>query len=663
MYKAKIVYFFEHKEILSGVCLTEDAQRASLLRCNGKQMKLSRNRIIHCLREVVDLAAPRNELTTLMLDKTRYQQKLMAQVPVEELWHQAAGDDSMRELAALAQLVFGSKADSDHEAAVLRAVLEERIHFRMHGKKVRAQTPQQVEKTKRDQAREKQKQQQIEEAAAWLGSVISGNEAACPNREIYLDYLKSYVVFNKESTHYQTVTEILKKACVPDRKACYDVLVGSGVWDEDENLLLQKHAIPCMWSDKVESYVNSLEQVDILSLPDGALRDDLTAVKTFSVDESFTRDIDDAISLEKTGPNLCLGIHIADVASYILPDSLLDREAAARSKTLYFPEGKVPMIPQALSENMLSLKEGEKRPAISFLVTLTETGEIIDCTAHMSVVCVDKKMTYEEVDAEIEKAALFTDMYTLATHLRRRRIQAGAVSMLIPELFVWVDKDKNITTRMRDKESKSQVLVSECMILANYCASRIFTEKQFPALYRAQPKPLKEIRPLDNPTLFQLHQQRRSFSRIDISIEPAPHTSLGLESYVSITSPLRKYLDLVAQRQLVSMLRKNIPVYGNKDLTDIAAAAQSRLTRAALVEQERKRYWILKLLERNVGGRRPAVVLDRRFGRCSLLITEYMLDVSLKVARDKELAPGDTVTLSIDAVDPFDGTLKVSFVE
>ena len=144
-----------------------------------------------------------------------------------------------------------------------------------------------------------------------------------------------------------------------------------------------------------------------------------------------------------------------------------------------------------------------------------------------------------------------------------------------------------------------------------------------------------------------------------MDVTPGPHSSLGLSSYTSITSPLRKYLDLVTQRQLVYLLKSRIPAYSPKALKNIAASVQPFLTRAAIVEQERKRYWVLKVLKGRIGEKLPALILDKRFRVYTILLIEYLLDVHLKVPEGIFLSPGDMVPVIIKHVNLFDGTLQV----
>jgi exoribonuclease-2 len=223
-----------------------------------------------------------------------------------------------------------------------------------------------------------------------------------------------------------------------------------------------------------------------------------------------------------------------------------------------------------------------------------------------------------------------------------------------------VDRQKQIRVSIRERTAPSQVIVSESMILANYIAAQLLKDRDIPALYRKQAQPRESIPLPEQPALFQLIRQRKVLNRVEVGMEPGTHSSLGLDLYTTITSPLRKYYDLIMQRQLVSLLSGKPLVYGKNDLRTIASDLEPRLTRAAIVEQERQRYWLLKHMEGKIGERFSALVIDKRLRSYSILIHEYLLETNLSVSGGTVFSPGETITVTLEKVDPFNGFLKVS---
>ena len=318
------------------------------------------------------------------------------------------------------------------------------------------------------------------------------------------------------------------------------------------------------------------------------------------------------------------------------------------------------MLPPDLSEGLLSLKEGENRPALSFLVKLSDAGDIIDSEICLSIIRVAKKMTYDEVDAEIAQNSPFAELYRLTSALMEKRKNAGALILSIPELQIVVDQEKHIALSIRERNAPSQVVVAECMILANHLAARLFRERGVPALYRKQAQPRERIDMPDGGSLYHLYRQRKLLGRVDLGIEPGPHYMLGLDLYTTITSPMRKYYDLVMQRQMKSLLGGGPPVYGKHDLKNMVSEVDPRLAKAGLVSQERERYWVLKYLQDQVGQPLTALVLEKRMRGYSILLYDYQLEVNLSAADGTALAPGETITVVLEKADPFNGTLKVA---
>jgi exoribonuclease-2 len=229
----------------------------------------------------------------------------------------------------------------------------------------------------------------------------------------------------------------------------------------------------------------------------------------------------------------------------------------------------------------------------------------------------------------------------------------------IPELQVRVGEDKQITINVKQKETPSQVIVSECMILANSLAALLFQQQRFPALYRRQDEPREKVELEEDASIFNLLYQRKLLSRVEIGVEPGLHCSLGLSPYTSITSPLRKYLDLIMQRQLLCLLTGRAPMYRSSDLKQIAETTEPCLTRAAIVEQERTRYWILKFLKNQIKQTLEAVVTDKRSRGYSIHILDYLLDAQITPPKEINLEPGQQISVIIEDVNPFQGTLKV----
>jgi exoribonuclease-2 len=356
-----------------------------------------------------------------------------------------------------------------------------------------------------------------------------------------------------------------------------------------------------------------------------------------------------------------LGIHIADPASVIRPDSPLDHEARERSTSIYFPEGKVPMLPPLLSEEALSLMASAVRPAMSVLATLTPEGEVVDFQITPSLIRVAERLTYDEADARIGQECRLTHAFELAKRLRQLRFDNGAIALPIPQVDLFVDRGGQITVRTIDREAPSQILVSELMILANSLVGQFCAQRHIPVVYRGQAAPRETL-----PTTFTydpvLHyRQQRAMNPARVGLEPARHSSLGVDMYTTFTSPLRRYVDLLSHRQLHAYLDRGEPCYNEEQLRSILTEVEAALSRAGMVEQDRRRYWLLRYLGSHQGEVFNGVVLDRFSRNYLVILPDVMQEVDVPVG-GKELAPGDRVKVRIETVQPRMGMLKATLV-
>ncbi len=657
MHTGKLILFFEHNELVRAVCLKETERKLHVLREDGKEGSLPPSRALHAGSYTFPLDISRKALLDMLHKKAVHLRKLQKEVALEDLWKKVIGRNKTMRGVQLAECMFGTAAESDHEAAVITAIMQDRIFFKLQGTQFVVHSQEQVDRLKAKARLERKRRREIKECTDWLKAAVRNKKAPRTNNSLCIELLKDFAVFGTDAPRAQDCKEVLTAVDLFDRNACFELLVKLSIWQADQNLLIERHGIAHQWPPDVSEQAAAFSAVE--DLPCSRDREDLTHLTCYSIDEPFTRDIDDAVSFTPHADGAELGVHITDASAYIAPGCPIDREAARRGASLYTPDGKIPMIPQDLSEDIASLRARETKPAISFLISLSPEGEATGFRGTASTVRVSRKLTYQTVDTEIARGGKFKNLYSLALNLRDRRLAAGASSTLVPELLVRVNRNKRITYTIRDRETPSQLLVAECMILANHCAALLLKEKEYPALYRKQSKPSQKINHEEEPTLLQTLTRRKHFSRIDINTRPGLHSGLGLTCYTTITSPLRKYLDLVTQRQLAALLRGAPPLYSAGDLKKISMDLQPVLTKVALVEQERKRYWVLKLLKKRRGKKIEALVLEKKSRYWRIVLTDYLFEVNMKASSSADINPGDLAVVIIEHVDLFNRTLRV----
>jgi exoribonuclease-2 len=398
------------------------------------------------------------------------------------------------------------------------------------------------------------------------------------------------------------------------------------------------------------------------ALPDiyAAQRQDLTHLDIITIDGERTRDFDDALSLEAVPDGWRLGIHIADVSATVLPQTLLDLEAQARGTSIYLPERRLPMLPEELSENIVSLLVYQQRLALSFLVTLSPDAEIKDWVIVPSLIAVQRRLTYHEVDSLLNQDQQLTTLSHLTRRLKERRLSRGGYELKLPEVWVTFTPQGDTQVVVEDQETASRQLVAEAMVLANSLAARFLADQGIAALYRGQPEPREPIKPATDKSLLELWQDRRRLSRVVMDLTPSPHWGLGLPCYTFATSPIRRYLDLVIHRQILATVSGHPPIYTPDALEQILATIEPAMRRAGQLKTRRLRYWLLKHLSTRIGQKLEALVLESLPHRYRLMLPDILLEFFMAAPATMKLSPGDAVLVRLDRVNPREDQIKVS---
>ena len=654
-----LVEFFDQRRILCGIILELKGERLHVLAQTNREVTLARKRVLHSTPSRVSPQLPRQQLLDLLEETAEKREALKVSIRLEEVWELLAQEEEAMAAAEMADLWFG-EATPDQVAALERALLDDRLLFKYKEERWVPNAAEVVAQLKEQFQREQERQQEMAAAAAWLRAVWDGEKAPEPKGRAYLvELLRHMAVFGPEDQDYAQGKAYLEKARLTAPDAPFRLLVRLGVFQEDENLDLYRLEVPREFSPEVRNQVLNLRR---RQLPDpyGSHRLDFTAMHCFTIDGERTRDFDDALSLEETPDGWRLGIHIADVSSLVQPHTLLDREAQERATSIYLPEHRLPMLPEEISEDILSLLAHEERPALSFLVDLSPDGEIRDWEIRPSLIRVGQRLTYQEVDVLVIQEPRFAALYRLTQNLKERRLAQGGYELRLPEVWVSFPPQGDIVVTVEDQETPGRQLVAEAMVLANRLSARFLAGQGIPAIYRSQPEPREPIRREEHKSLPELYQDRRRLSRVVMDLEPQPHWGLGLESYTLATSPIRRYLDLVIHRQILSALCSAPPPYNREKLGQILTTIEPAMRRAGFIKTRRLRYWLLKYLTPQVGRKKEALVLDSLPHRYRLLLPDILLEVTLSAPATIKLHPGDLVLVRLERVNPREDQIKVS---
>ncbi len=661
-----IVEYIDQQKILCAVVLEVKDRRLRILTESNREMNLSASRLAHKCSMRIDLSQGRDKTVRTLKDIAQRREKLIHQVDIKELWEVLNTEQEWIDLVTMTEFCFPNEATDDHKSAVVRAFFKNRMYFKFNPDRFFPYSQEQVQHLISQRIAAENRVEFITRGARWLkGSLENAAgtlEPSAGDDQQIIEILKSYYLFGKESEHYTIGKDILSKVGIRDDHDIYLALVNAGVWNENENLELIRNETPIDFSTELLATYEKIAAKAALEVikpyPDSTRRD-LRALSLITIDGQATLDYDDALSLERDGDGYRMGIHIIDVGHFVRKEDPLDLEAQFRGSSVYMPDQRIPMLPAGLAENLCSLKAGEDRPAISTVVRLNQALDILDFEVFASMVNVSRQMTYYDVNMQADQDADIRILREAASKFRQFRLDAGALQITLPETHVWLAADGEISVNRINRESPGRLLVSELMIMANWLMGRFLKDQKMPAIFRSQPKPKERLYEGMEESLFKNIMQRRLLNRFALNSKPEQHSGLGLEVYLTATSPIRKYSDLVTQRQIRAALDLEDP-YTHDEIDQIIQSLELPISGIIRLQQRRHRYWILKYLEKQIGQKLEAIVLMKRRNTFQVLIPDFMMECDLPLHGGIDLTPEDLVQVTIQRADARRDILTIS---
>jgi len=375
---------------------------------------------------------------------------------------------------------------------------------------------------------------------------------------------------------------------------------------------------------------------------------DLTHLTCLAIDNSYSSDADDAISIDGDR----VWIHIADVASFVDVDSNLDMFARKRASNLYLPDQIFHMLPPRLSESC-SLGTNDLSNAISIGFVLNEF-EVSDIQIHLSQIKVTK-MSYEMADQEMSSNKTLAALNKIARAHKAHRDANGAIQLNLPNTDIKLQGSKVHIFPQKDCESRE--LVSEMMILAGRVIAEFSVENSISMPYLSQePGNFSDeiINNINNLSPSKAFEASRGFNRSKISVKHSLHSGLGLESYLRVTSPMRRYLDLLVQQQLVRFIGKS-DLLNESDIKERIKAVNASVSKVNKATRQSVEHYRCVYFKQNKKWEGEGVIVETNGQKASVLIPELAMITQIKFKSKVDLE--ERIKLKVGSINLFERSI------
>ena len=613
--------FEDDGHIKAALIMSESDASAQVELPGGRRIKVKSSNIL------MNFAQP--DAATLMANA----QQQLADIDMSLLWQSAEGREEFS-FNELSQEYFGAGATSEQMAATLLALQQAPMYFYKRGKGRYKRAPEDALKAALLSI--ERKAREAEQMESWVTELVAGRAPV----EIASQWAQLLHAPDKQGLIYKALVAAADRA----RMSPVHLLAKSGAIPSTHALHFQRFLRATF--PKGIAFPPNLSVQTASDLP-------ITNAHAFSIDDAATTEIDDAFSWQSlAGGGFKLGVHIAAPALAFEMGSDADRVARDRLSTVYMPGHKITMLPETLITEF-SLDEGKTPPALSLYATLDKDLNVVATETRIERVPMAANLRINDLDtlkwqepandatAANGHAAELRMLHQFAQKLESVRVNSA------PQINNRVDynftitgnsdaKDCRIDITTRQRGSPVDTLVSELMIFANVSWAKVLADKGWTGMFRVQ-----------------------AGGKTKMSSLPGPHEGLNVPHYLWATSPLRRYSDLVNQRQLLAAVADAPAAYprGSSDL--LAAVADFDATYGAYADfqQQMEFYWCLRFIQQEGIEKLTARVIRENLVRFDRLpIVQRVNDMASQ-------APGTQVILAVAEIDLFEPALHLRFIE
>ena len=453
----------------------------------------------------------------------------------------------------------------------------------------------------------------------------------------FLKRIKHFLIYldrSQEKEYFCSLFHCQLNDPITIERLLLDYLASAGQSISWGKLQLARIPVDLEYDQSEIQEIESLSVKDIWEI-DGIETIDQRDLTVFTVDNPETKDFDDAVSWTNLEEGMVLRIHISDVASFIRRDSLLFRKAENRISSLYTVKKVYPMFHPSLSENLLSLCESHDRAVVTFQFRVDEYNNISATEIYRSIINVKKNLSYDEVDLYIEQEeSSWAKLWQFCQHQKAIRKTKGALDLDRAEVKLDIADPDNIVIKTVRLNTPATMMIQELAILVNHQAAVYGRDHFLNCLFRTQPpySMSREREDTDSISLRDIYIQPAR-----ISLKPDGHSALGLDCYLQVTSPIRRFLDLINQMILISQLAGHELGISNDELLSWAKRGEEYQKEYGLIEKTLLDHWKYKYLSQHSDDLFDALLVRYfRNGKAQINITDLQLYVDATISGPKE---------------------------
>ncbi|RQD75133.1 ribonuclease catalytic domain-containing protein [Desulfonatronospira sp. MSAO_Bac3] len=595
----QVVEYLQNNQPLVSWIQEVQSPRVRVLNINQREVKLPIARVMPWTGPVYSPDLSRQDVLQLLQEHHHRRNSIQEDLDVMDVWSMAQGEIVQASIFWFAGLIW-DEPDADRTAALGRAMLQARTHFKFSPPDFEVFSRETAEKKMEEERLHRERERLVSIGKDFFRKLHSGEyspgDQPEPEDSELAGQLKNILVQrikNPEDPHTQDLWSKLSAGLPQDPHLPFILARAWGIYPEHYNYMLEQAAYA--WEDswskthdpEIQALSRKLEQESGEPAVDGLI----------SIDSASTRDIDDAFYIREHADGYSLTLALAGPGLYWTFGSELDRDVAHRVSSLYLPEGKSDMLPRILAEEMFSLNQGQRRPAMVLDIDLDFQGIVYRLQPRLEWVRVQANRTYAEVEDELamDPASRLGSALRLARTLRAKRLEQGAVIIEQNEPIIRLEhtpRQTLVSLMPGVTHPGAHLIVSEFMLLCNTVLASWAREKDIPLLYRTQ----DIVLPKDYSGVWrkpeEIYRVIRSMGATLTETRPRPHRSIGAGAYASVTSPLRRYVDLVNQAQIAAALSGH-PVRDRTWLEKMLPFMNTRMGQVSRIQKFRPRYWKL----------------------------------------------------------------------